>query len=147
MEWSWYYLIPIAITLIVAAIWLTVFFMSYKNTKNVKTAIAEAKETLEAFKGDTNMASLRFPAQKAETEEAKAPETPVEAATAPTAPETVKAEEIPAATTKAATIENSAVEMRSYVSGFYKAIEAAIDDMTDEAEIKKLLNKLASKLT
>lgn len=146
MVWSWYYLIPIAITIIVAVIWLTVFFMSYKNTKNVKTAIAEAKETLEAFKGDINMASLRFPAQKAETEEvttttAEPAKAAIEAASAPAV------EEETAATETAVTIENNAGEMHSYVNNFYRAIEAAIEDMTDETEIKKLLNKLASKLT
>ena len=125
MEWSWYYLIPISITLIVAAIWLTVFFMSYKNTKNVKTAIAEAKETLEAFKGDTNMASLRFPAQKAETEEVKATETPVEVTTAP---KTAKAEEIPVAA------ENKATEKE--IPAFVKRMQYELQDL--ESKIYKL---------
>lgn len=156
MVWSWYYLIPIGIMLIVAAVWLAVFFMSYKNTKNVKTAIAEAKETIEAFKGDTNMASLKFPAQKAETEEVTTtPAEPAKAATeaatfavakvaAATAPAVAK---VAAATETAVTIENNAAETPSYVNNFYRAIEAAIEEMTDETEIKKLLNKLASKLT
>ena len=146
MVWSWYYLIPIGIMLIVAAVWLAVFFMSYKNTKNVKTAIAEAKETIEAFKGDTNMASLKFPAQKAETEEVTT--TPAEPAKAATEAAIATAvEEDTAATETAVTIENNAAETPSYVNNFYRAIEAAIEDMTDETEIKKLLNKLASKLT
>lgn len=39
MVWSWYYLIPLAFMLIIAVIWLIVFFMSYKNGKNVKSAV------------------------------------------------------------------------------------------------------------
>lgn len=132
MVWSWYYLIPIGIMLIVAAVWLAVFFMSYKNTKNVKTAIAEAKVTIEAFKGDTNMASLKFPSQKAETEEIKATETPVAA-------ENKAAESIEEKGEKA--------EIKLIDNLLFMAVEEAIDEMTDEAEIKKLLNKLASKLS
>lgn len=145
MTWSWYYLIPLAFMLIIAVIWLIVFFMSYKNGKNVKSAVNDAKEVIEAFKGDTGMSNLKYVlGQKTEevtTTPAEPAKAATEAASAPAVAEVAAAAETPVAA------ENKAAEMHSYVNNFYRAIEAAIEDMTDETEIKKLLNKLASKLT
>lgn len=144
MVWSWYYLIPLAFMLIIAVIWLIVFFMSYKNGKNVKSAVNDAKEVIEAFKGDTGMSNLKYVlGQKTEEPIDPVKEEPID----PVKAVTEAAIEDTAATETAVTIENNAAEMHSYVNNFYRAIEAAIEDMTDETEIKKLLNKLASKLT
>lgn len=164
MVWSWYYLIPIAVMLIVAVIWITVFFMSYKNTKNVKTAIAEAKETIEAFKGDTGMAitaraklaeqGINVAAVPASEEVTTTPAEPAKAATettsAPPVEEDTAAAETPVAAEKKAaeSIEEKGekAEIKLIDNLLFMAVEKAIDDMTDETEIKKLLNKLASKL-
>lgn len=144
MVWSWYYLIPLAFMLIIAVIWLIVFFMSYKNGKNVKSAVNDAKEVIEAFKGDIGMSNLKYVlGQKTEEPIDPVKEEPID----PVKAVTEAAIEDTAATETAVTIENNAAEMHSYVNNFYRAIEAAIEDMTDETEIKKLLNKLASKLT
>lgn len=102
MVWSWYYLIPLAFMLIIAVIWLIVFFMSYKNGKNVKSAVNDAKEVIEAFKGDIGMSNLKYVLGQKTEETAETTETATETASAPAVAEVAAAAETPVAAEKKA---------------------------------------------
>lgn len=123
MIWSWYYLIPIGLTLIIAAIWLTVFFMSYKNTKNVRTAISEAEAAIEAFKGDI-MARITVYSKPVETEEVT---------------ETLEIDPVQEVN-KAAVTAKASVPIQKVKTDMEKA-EEFIDSLSDE-QAKKLFNML-----
>lgn len=51
MEWNWYYLIPIIMTLLSAVCYIAVFLINYKNGKTLKEAASEAAEAVQIFKG------------------------------------------------------------------------------------------------
>ena len=136
MVWSWYYLIPLAFMLIIAVIWLIVFFMSYKNGKNVKSAVNDAKEVIEAFKGDPGSSNLTYVlGQK--------PEEPAEATK--TANATAVAEA--AATAPPLAAENKAAEKK--IPAFVKrmqyelqALERKIFKLSSFIESTEQFNKL-----
>lgn len=59
MEWNWLYLIPIGMGLISVIIWLIVFFINYKNTKSLSSAVSAASQVVNEFKGVTKMTLIR----------------------------------------------------------------------------------------
>lgn len=126
MVWSWYYLIPLAFMLIIAVIWLIVFFMSYKNGKNVKSAVNDAKEVIEAFKGDTGMSNLKYVLGQKTEEVTTTPAEPAKAAT--------KAASAPAVAEVAAAAENKAAEKE--IPAFVKRMQYELQDL--ESKIYKL---------
>lgn len=142
MIWSWYYLIPLAFMLIIAVIWLIVFFMSYRNNKNVKSAVNDAKEVIEAFKGATGMAitaraklaeqGINVAAVPASEEVTTTPAEPAKAATeaasAPAVAEVAAAAETPVAA------ENKAAEKE--IPAFVKRMQYELQDL--ESKIYKL---------
>lgn len=125
MVWSWYYLIPLAFMLIIAVIWLIVFFMSYKNGKNVKSAVNDAKEVIEAFKGDIGMSNLKYVLGQKTEETAETTETATETANAPAVEEKA---ETPVAT------ENKATEKE--IPAFVKRMQYELHEL--ESKIYKL---------
>ena len=129
MVWSWYYLIPLAFMLIIAVIWLIVFFMSYKNGKNVKSAVNDAKEVIEAFKGDTGMSNLKYVLGQKTEEPAEATET----ANAPAVAEAAAAATPVAAANKAAEKE---------IPAFVKRMQYELQDL--ESKIFKLSSFIES---
>lgn len=123
MTWSWYYLIPLAFMLIIAVIWLIVFFMSYKNGKNVKSAVNDAKEVIEAFKGDV-MARIIVSSKPVEKEEVT---------------ETLEIDPVQEVT-KAAVAAKTSVPIQKVKTDREKT-EEFIDSLSDE-QAKKLFNML-----
>lgn len=123
MVWSWYYIIPLAFMLIIAVIWLIVFFMSYKNGKNVKSAVNDAKEVIEAFKGDV-MARIIVSSKPVETKEVN---------------ETLEIDPVQEVT-KAAVAAKASVPIQKVKTDREKA-EEFIDSLSDE-QAKKLFNML-----
>lgn len=128
MVWSWYYLIPLAFMLIIAVIWLIVFFMSYKNGKNVKSAVNDAKEVIEAFKGDTGMSNLKYVLGQKTEEPAEPAKAATEAASAPAVAKVAAAAETPVAA------ENKAAEKE--IPAFVKRMQYELQDL--ESKIYKL---------
>lgn len=109
--------------LIIAVIWLIVFFMSYKNGKNVKSAVNDAKEVIEAFKGDV-MARIIVSSKPVETKEVN---------------ETLEIDPVQEVT-KAAVAAKASVPIQKVKTDREKA-EEFIDSLSDE-QAKKLFNML-----
>lgn len=105
MQWNWYYLIPIIFMVLGAIIYVAVFIINYKNSKNIAQAAKAAQEAITVFKED-NMYKVRnadgsftvvneaksIPIVKSTTTEVKAEEVAETEAVQATAAEPVKTE-------------------------------------------------------